>query len=296
MSKRTIEYQPSETAMATCFLRALAAHDERAEIRGADDFAELFLPEERAAPLKDAAARQWIMNHRLIPGMYEFIVARTAFFDDAVQRSLRDNIPQMVILGAGYDSRPYRFQRLIQETRIFELDAAPIQRRKQEVLHQANLGVPKQIVFVPVNFDRDGLSDVLLNAGFDRSREALFVWEGVTYYLSARVVDATLSSIRSVALAGSTLCFDYAALSSKALEEDGVTQLRERLKSNYPGEPASFGIPAGIIESFLASRGYAIREHLTPSEAASRYLTLHDGSLAGRLPGLFCLVRAIVLG
>jgi len=54
--------------------------------------------------------------------MYEYLIARTAFFDDIVEQALRENIPQIVFLGAGYDSRPYRFKDLIKETSIFELD------------------------------------------------------------------------------------------------------------------------------------------------------------------------------
>ncbi len=293
-SKRAVEYQPSETAMATCFMRALAANDERAEIRCPDHLAEIFLTEESARPIKDAAARQWMMKNKLAPGMYEFMIARTAFFDGVVQEALRENIPQMVLLGAGYDSRPYRFQDLIRDTRIFELDVPPTQQRKQEMLRRANIPVPSQVVFVPINLVTDNLTDVLLNAGFDRKQRALVVWEGVTFYLSAPVVDATLAAVRSLAPVGSSLCFDYAALSREALQEEGVKQVRELLKAEHPAEPTRFGIPAGTIETFLASRGYAVQEHITPKEMASKYLTLKDGSSVGKLPGLFCFVHARV--
>jgi hypothetical protein len=54
VTKRSVEHQPSETALTTATMRALAAHDEREEIRGSDYLAEiLFLPEQRKAPLKD---------------------------------------------------------------------------------------------------------------------------------------------------------------------------------------------------------------------------------------------------
>ena len=65
------------------------------------------------------------MKNKIAPGAYEFMIARTAFFDRIVEQALKVNIGQLVLLGAGYDSRPYRFGKFIQDTKIFELDAKP---------------------------------------------------------------------------------------------------------------------------------------------------------------------------
>ena len=97
---RSIQDAPSETAMATATMRALAAHDERDEIRGADDLAELFLTEDRKAPLKDPTVRRWVMKNKIAPGAYEFMIARTAFFDHVVRDALAQHVPQIVFLGA----------------------------------------------------------------------------------------------------------------------------------------------------------------------------------------------------
>jgi methyltransferase (TIGR00027 family) len=282
--------------MATATMRALAAYDEREEIRGPDYLAEIFLTQDRKRPLKDPAARAWLMKNKITPSAYEFMLARTAFFDQVVEQALRGNIPQLVFLGAGYDSRPYRFQSLVQSTKIFELDAQPTQQRKQELLHQAHLPIPPQLVFVPINFDTDDLKDALTRAGYCRDERTFFVWEGVTYYLSPQAVDDTLSFIRANSPPGSSICFDYAALSREALSEDGAQKLRERLKTDHPGEPTKFGIREGGLEAFLSERGYLIVEHLTPGEMEEKYLTLGDRSSAGRPPALFRLVHATVAG
>jgi len=294
-SRRSVEHQPSETAMATATLRALAAHDEREEIRGADTLAELFLTEDRKAPLKDPAVRQWVIKNRIAPGAYEFMIARTAFFDDVLRDALL-NVPQIVLLGAGYDSRPYRFKDLAGETRIFELDARPTQVRKKEVLEQAGIPYPAHLLLVPVDFNKDDLRDTLLSAGFSKDQRALFVWEGVTYYLSAKVVEDTLAAIRAIACAGSSICFDYASVSVEALSEEGAKKLREHMQSKFSAEPTRFGIPRGKIDAFLAERGYVVIEHLTHSEMETRYLTLRDGSTAGKVPALFCFVHAALAG
>ena len=292
VSKRSIKHQPSETALATATMRALAVHDEREEIRGSDYLAEIFLTEDRRTTLKDPKVRQWVMKNKITPGAYEFMIARTAFFDYVVRDALLQNIPQIVLLGAGYDSRPLRFKELVKETKMFELDAQPTQLRKKGVLEQAGIPMPNHLTFVPIDFNRDNLKDVLPAAGFSRDQRALFVWEGVTYYLSAKVVDDTLGVIRTMSPAGSSICFDYACLSTEALAEEGVKKLRELMKSNHPAEPTKFGILQGKVGAFLAERGYVIVEHLSPSEMEARYLTLRDGSTVGKVPALFSFVHA----
>jgi methyltransferase (TIGR00027 family) len=290
----SIENNPSETAMATASLRAMAAQDERTEIKGPDYLAELFLTNDRKSPLKDRNLRLWVLKNKVAPGMYEFMIARTAFFDQVVVEGLWENIPQIVILGAGYDSRAYRFKDLTRDTRIFELDAPPTQQRKQEILRQAGIPLSERLVFVPVNFNTDDLKYILTQAGFSVDRQTLFIWEGVTYYLLAEVVDAMLESIHSISPNGSSLCFDYAALSRESLDEAGVKRLREIMKSNHSAEPTRFGIPEGLIGPFLSTRGYQIKEHLTQVEMEKRYLTLNDGTLAGKPPSLMCFVNATV--
>ena len=290
------EPQPSETAVATAFLRALAARDEREEVRGPDTLAEIFLPEDAKRPLTDPAARAWVLRNNLTPGTYEFMMARTAFFDRIVAETLQDNVAQVVFLGAGYDSRTYRFRHLIRDTRIFELDTRPTQERKKKLLRQASIPLPEQLTFVPIDFDDGDLKDTLVKAGFTPHQETVYVWEGVTYYLSAEVVGGTLRFIRENSAPRSALAFDYASLSRQALDDGSVQQLREHIRSAYTSEPARFGIREGELEGFLAQRGYAIIEHLTPAEIERKYLVQRDGSSAGKVPPLLCLVHAALSG
>jgi len=293
-SKMSVEHKPSETALGAAMLRALAALDEREDIKGPDYLAELFLTEERKSALRDPILRESVIKKRIIPGMYEFLIARTAFFDDIVKQALQENTPQIVFLGAGYDSRPYRFKDIIRDTRIFELDSRPTQQRKKEVLHQARVPLPEQLTFVSINFNADNIGDVLGKAGFIKSKLSLFVWEGVTYYLPAEVIDDMLSTVKMNSPAGSSICFDYASLSPESVNDHNVKKVREMMKSNYPGEPTYFGIQEGYIESFLSERGYKIIEHLTRDKIERKYLSLNDGSSAGKLLALFCFVHALV--
>ena len=277
----TVEDQPSESAMTVAFCRALAAKDEREAIRGGDDLAELFLPEDRRRLLKDCTSREWIIKNLVTPELYGYFLARTAYIDDIFTQALRENIPQIVLLGAGYDSRAYRFQTLINDTRIFELDIRPTQQRKLTLLAQAHISIPEQVTLVPINFKTEAIAAALSKAGFDRQQRTLFIWEGVTYYLPAETVNETLGFVTSNAPDGSILCFDY---------------MTQPVPSTYTAEPFQFWLEPEKIEPFLAERGYLITDYLTPEDMECKYLTLRDGSSAGKVLPFFCLVQAVVRG
>jgi O-methyltransferase involved in polyketide biosynthesis len=106
----------------------------------------------------------------------------------------------------------------------------------------------------------------------------------------------TLDAIRPISCAGSSICFDYASLSTEALSEEGAKKLREHMKSEFSAEPTQFGIPQGKIEAFLAKHGYVVVEHLTHSEMETRYLTVPDGSTVGKVPALSCLLHSALTG
>jgi methyltransferase (TIGR00027 family) len=288
--KNSVEHEPSRTALGTAALRALAAADEK--VRGPDSLAELFVTEDVRRALKiPAAARSLFLSH-ITPGMYEYLIARTAFFDALVERALREGAPQIVFLGAGYDTRPHRFRDLIGPARIFELDARPTQQRKTDILKSSGIPIPPGLVHVPVNFNSDDFLEKLSSAGFDKRREAVFVWEGVSYYLPAEAVDATLRLIGSC-LPGSSVAFDYACLSPENLQDEKVRHMREMHRTRYEGEPVRFGIRSPGIREFLGKRGFEIREHLTAEEMQSKYVS-RPGAPSEKIPALFCLVEARV--
>ena len=278
--------------MATAFMRALAAHDPRKAIRGTDKLAEIFLDEEKKKPIKNKLARAWVMKNRVTPGIYEFMIARTAFFDQIVEQALKDNVAQIVFLGAGYDSRPYRFEKAIRDTIIFELDTKPTQLRKQDCLRQAQISISNQVRYIPVDFERDDLAGKLVEVGFSKERRTLFVWEGVTYYLNKEVVENILTIVKANAPSGSSICFDYVALSEETLNEQNARQLRDHMKSEHADEPIKFGVRAGEIGSFLAGNDFEIILHLTAEEMTGKYLSGVGQNDIGKIPSMFCLVHA----
>ncbi len=294
VTKTSLEHQPSDSAMGVTFFRALATFDEREEIRGPDYLAQVFLPEDYRRLLNNPSSRAFVRRRMTTqtPGSYEYFVARTAYFDRVVRQALEENIPQLVILGAGYDTRSFRFRDQIRKTRIFELDIAPTQQLKKRLLQQAGVPIPEHLTFVSIDFAKESLADALGKAGFDRLRKSLFVWEGVMYYLPAGAVDQTFRFITGNSPAGSTLCFDYLVEAADMLERYGVKESRSAMETTYCAEPVQFRIEEGTIGAFLSERGYSLVEHLTPEDLEREFLTLRDGSSAGKVLACFCLVQA----
>jgi methyltransferase (TIGR00027 family) len=290
--KKVDDNRLPELARSAALVRALAARDDREEIRGNDSLAEIFLADDSGNSLNDPATREWLLKNYLPHGVYAYAIARTAYFDHIVAEGLRENVPQIVILGAGYDSRPYRFANLCGETRIFELDDILTQQRKQNLLQQANVPIPEKVAYAPLSYETNLLRENLAGAGFDEEKQTLFVWEGATYYLSADDVDNVFRFIKTHTPAGSAVCFDYSSISSESSGSGGGNELPETMSTAFAADSVAFGIEEGKAGTFLAERDFLIVEHLTAEEMGKRYLTLRDGASAGKIPARYCIVHA----
>ncbi len=240
--------------------------------------------------------REWLLKNYLPYGAYAYSIAVTAYFDHILEQALKDCVPQIVILGAGYDSRTYRFSALIGETRIFEVDDRATQQRKQELLQRANVPAPRQLTYVPVCDTSSTLEDLLFKAGFDRERLSLFVCEGITYFLPPAEIDEIFNFIKQNSPAGSMVCFDYKSIPPGMSDQGGMNELKEMFGSASAAEPAGFAIEDGKTGVFLAERELMTLEHLTADELEKRYLTFRDGSLAGKVPALYCIAYASLAG
>jgi len=144
MSKKGVEQKHSETAIFAALYRAVANKEYiNSERLGPDYLAEYFLPPHFKFLIKFKKIRLNVQKkaHKLTPGMYEYMIARTVFFDQAVKDALNNKFSQIVILGAGYDTRAYRYAALNKETKIFELDVATTQKRKRTCLKKAQIDI-----------------------------------------------------------------------------------------------------------------------------------------------------------
>jgi methyltransferase (TIGR00027 family) len=209
MTERRIEREGSSTAGYTCFSRACATRERDERFRGPDHLAEIFMPPIPNILLNVTFLRKWCMRKMFPTGIYEYVLARTRVFDEAFVDALERGFSQIVLLGAGMDTRALRFQDRNRDTTIFELDIDATQQYKCEVYKRKKTALPDTLVFVPIDFNKQRLADVLSQAGYREQQRTLFLWEGVTMYLEADTVDSTLAFIRSSAAEGSIVAFDY---------------------------------------------------------------------------------------
>lgn len=175
------------------------------------------------------------------PAMELWLGLRTRFLDDVVRHALGQGVGQVVVLGAGLDTRAARLA--TEGVRFFEVDHAGSQAEKRERLATLD-GYPLDAaVWVTCDFERDDFLDRLTAAGFCAGEPAIFVWEGVVYYLSRADVEATARRIAGGCAPGSRLLFDYVgtrmARGDHTLSEDDHA-MRDFVAEL--GEPLRFGI------------------------------------------------------
>ena len=188
--------------------------------------------------------------------------ARVTFFDSAVDRYL-PNIAQFVILGAGFDTRAFRLPEHAR-VRSFEIDAPKTQAVKRKSLEKAGINVTG-VTFVAADFEKEDWLAKLVDAGFDRGKTTLFLWEGVMMYLHKEAVEATLRTIASTA-SGSVVAFDY--VTTEPLESQALYWRFARAGTRAAGEPLTFGIDSTPpsrerLAALLQSCGLSLAEQRT---------------------------------
>jgi methyltransferase (TIGR00027 family) len=275
----------SHIARLMATFRALESARPRGPRLFADPFAVHFLKQptrffiraaERSPTIQTCLAN--FIDQRW-PGARPSGVARTAFIDNCLRQALAGGVEQVVILGAGYDSRAYRIDEM-RRVRVFEVDRAETQRLKRRVLAQVLAPLSQQVSFVEIDFLRQTLREALSNAGFDPARKAFFVWEGVSHYLDSAAVDSTIRFVGSCAV-GSGIAFTY--IHRGLLDGSGsfsvnsnVTRLLERA-----GEPWKFGFYPEEVEPYLRARGLALVEDLGAVEYGARCMGASRDQMKG---------------
>ncbi|MFW6052126.1 MAG: class I SAM-dependent methyltransferase [Myxococcota bacterium] len=172
------------------------------------------------------------------PHMELWLGVRTAFLDGAVARLSRV-APQVVLLGAGLDTRAARLAS--PGLRFFEVDAPATQRWKLRRLAELPEYPRDVAVYVSCDFETEDFLSRLTAAGFDPGMPAVFVWEGVTYYLSEPAVRATLRRVAAGCHPDTTLLFDFVG---RDMAEGRVRHAEDRQTHRMVadlGEPFRFG-------------------------------------------------------
>lgn len=294
------EGRPSLTAELTTFARAAESAKSEARRLCHDPLAREFLntPLRILAGSRMLAALVVWWAERLAPGVPGEVLGRTKYIDDCLRKCIADGMQQLVVLGAGYDSRAYRFDGLCQRATVFEVDHPATQRVKMKRVERLLGRLPDHVVFVPVDFEEEKLHHKLFEKGYDRNKNTFFIWEGVTYYLTAKAVDETLAFVVENSGAGSSIIFDYAF--QRVLQGvSDVGQINRALKAwERIGAPITtdehfiFGVKEGTIQEFLSARGFCQVENVNGDSFKSSYFK--DMKQSGDVSHICGFVRATV--
>jgi methyltransferase (TIGR00027 family) len=220
-----------ESVTGTAFIVAEWRAEENAETRPLyrDPIVPLFLTDETNKAAEHIAAG--------FPPIKKVVKIRTRYFDDRLDQQLQLGYRQVVILGAGLDTRSIRKQ--APGVVYFEIDDGNTLSFKKSRLE--GHGRLEGVTFIPANYVTDGLVQLLKQYGFDLGIPAHFIWEGNTMYLTAASVRQVLVNI-SQHVGQFTLSFDYFApeVIAKATGDPGVTGIVERFAAM--GAPWNYGI------------------------------------------------------
>ncbi len=183
-----------------------------------------------------ALARDW---DKSFPHMELWTAVRTAFIDQRVRRATQ-TMKQVVMLGAGLDTRAARLSQ--QGVRFFEVDRPDSQADKLARVEKLS-GYPREAAtYVPCDFEKESFVERLTSSGFDATSPAMFVWEGVTPYLSEAAVRVTLRAIAEETHPSSSLVFDHVRKKIVAGDVRDPIDLEPRAIVEGLGEPLRFGV------------------------------------------------------
>jgi methyltransferase (TIGR00027 family) len=193
--------------------------------------------------------------------------------------ALDKNFEQLVILGAGFDSRAYRMSRL-RAIDVFEVDHPDTQAAKQAVLKRLFSALPKHVRFVAIDFKRDDLMSAMCLAGYRDLARTFILWEGVTNYLTDAAVDSTLRWCAR-ASAGSLLLFTYVHrdVLTQPSAFTGTKSLFASLEK--AGERFTFGMKPSHVPQYLAERGLSLEQDVGAAEYRERYFGAEARNMRG---------------
>lgn len=286
---RRIDSTSSRTAHYTCMYRA-ASYLEKNELYKSEDY---IAPRLLQGLIKFPVKLKLInYNWMFFPkGIYEYVIARTKYIDNIFKAAIENGIEQILIFGAGFDSRALRFAKKNIKIKIFELDTLPTQTAKIKQLMEKNISIPKNTIFIPIDFHLDSLAEKLESNGFKRNKTTLFIMEGILMYLNKEAVDELFKSIYQLAVPESRVIFDYVHASVLRGENIYYGEKDVYKKVNSLREPWLSGIEKGEMEAWLKNYNFNLIQHLNSEDLEKMFFRDEYGNIIAKINGTLCIAH-----
>jgi len=268
--KKRIKKKSSMTANWTCMCRAFSYMEKHPAMKTNDFIAPQLLPVTMRPFLRIKFLRS-LMLKLARGGLYGYLIARTKYLDSIVESAVKDHFEQILIMGAGFDSRGIRLLKEESNITLFELDAPTTQQSKRKQYKKRKIDSPSYIRYIPIDFNEESLENKLAESEFDSSKKTLFVLEGLTMYLDSESISETFSIIRQNSGHGSRLVFDY-VYDSVIAQKDKLYGGEEAYNTvKNAGEEWTFGIKKEELDLFLAQFDFTLMEEMNPVKLQERY-------------------------
>ncbi|HKQ99973.1 MAG TPA: SAM-dependent methyltransferase [Pyrinomonadaceae bacterium] len=225
------------------------------------------------------------LERATVPGIRLHYALRKRYLEETARRALGEGFPQMVVIGAGFDTLALRLHEAFPETEFFEVDHPATQRVKKRVIESQDSPAPN-LHFISLDLTHGNLEGSLLpGSAYRADLDTVFVAEGLLMYLAPAEVELILQFIRHHSGAHSKFVFTFMETQS-----DGRIGFRQSSRAvdawlRLRGESFKWGIHHTRLSEFLAARGFVLRELVTSEMLRSKYLaaeslkalTLADG-------------------
>jgi methyltransferase (TIGR00027 family) len=203
------------------------------------------------------------------PAVWGGTLCRKRYADDQVSEAVKAGFTQVVVLGAGMDTRAYRLAAPAGAS-CFEVDLPANIADKRARLQAIYGHVPEHVTLIPVDFETQDIAEALAGNGFDLAKPAMFVWEAVTQYLTEDGVRKTLAFLAKAAT-DSWLIFTF-------VRRDFINGTNlygaERLYKDFVVKYGvwHWGIDPADVDDLLREYGWAEREQVGRDEYLARYV------------------------
>lgn len=278
-----INERESVTAKLCAFARAWHSNRTRNKIfddhlafdlMGKDEYEEMYEMISRGfdsdIPEVSRDDAEQIINEYIAP----IPLSRISFSEERLKRFAEENGKiQYVICGAGSDT--FSFRNDDPDIEVFEIDHPDTQRYKLEKIESLEWNIPKNVHFVPVDFETEVMSEKLIDAGFDPEKKTFFSILGVSYYLTLDVFSQTLSQIADLSSLGSAVVFDYPI---KTGDFPRRVYRLEKITESL-GEVMRGGFDYNEVSRALYSLGFQIDTYMTPEKVQKSYFDGRDDKM-----------------
>ena len=198
--------------------------------------------------LKFKSVRNYFIrsSEKIMPGIIGAQICRTKYIDEKTT-SLLNDLKQILVLGAGFDTRAYRLKE-IDKVKIYEIDLPEIQKTKKRKLKKYLSNFPINVTFIPIDFNEEKLEDVLKNSSFDRTKSTLVILEAVTQYLDKNSVDEVFKFVSRLS---NESYFIFTYILKDVIERKRADGNKIMEWSEKKGVTFKFGINPSDINLFL---------------------------------------------